>query len=450
MADKYSGSRLNEGLINKLKQKINNIEEEGKKNESAPDKSSLEKLTITKADGSSEDIYVTAKDKEAYDKINYVKEILDFGEFELSQVYDLVGGKIKSNGTSSAFRLYLPVVEAPSLVERIINSGISEVIDIEFPQEFYRLHSYFKDDEAKLPESDMEVPRPKKGDETIEEYEQFLEEEYKKHGIEKTQDAGTNWRMPYPHEKVDYKKELDLGKGGKKSKAGITKVEDQNKSGYYPVYVEEQKKVKGRHRRTGAGRHKVTGSRVSSILGTSKNFIQNLLKARVVNLGISKYFIAGAAGFGVSTLLLSGGIPAALASAAIAAGAIKAIDMIKYSQPYKKRKKPEREAEPVEGIDEPITTTDTEESDLDLAELEAIRKEIEENLVQIKKLAAAYDVKRNQLIELKKDPDANKDAIERYENDIAQIIMDLKELSSSNDEILNAYMDSVNKKGRSL
>ena len=447
MADKYSGSKLNEGLLNKLKSKTDSIIEDGRRNESAPDKSSLEKLTITKEDGSTEEIYVTAKDKEVFGKINYIKEMLDFGEFEKSQLYDLPGGKITIGGNSSSFRMFLPVVDAPSIVGRIMDLKISEVIDIEFPQEFYRLNSYFKGPEAKMPDTDMEVPRPKKGDESIEEYEQFLEEEYKKHGIEKTPDSGTAWRMPYPHEKIDYKKELE--NKDKKTKPGISKVEDSNQSGYYPVYVEAQKKVKGKHKKAGAGRHKVTGSRVSTLLGTSKNFIQNLLKARLINLGISKYFIAAAAGVGISTLLLGGGVAAGLTAAAIGAGAMKAMDMIRYTVPRKKKPK----NKPITGTDEPITPGSDEpiiDEDIDLSELEAIRTEIEENLKLIKELAAKYDVKRKELQDLNLDPDTNAKAIEDHKAELADLVVQLKELSSNNEDIMNSYMERVNKKGRSL
>ncbi len=449
MADKYSGSELNRDLIKKLNESLNSIIEEGRQNAKAPDKSGLEKITLdNEEEGPIEDIYVSSKDQTAYNAIKYVKTVLDFGECELSQVYDLIGGSIKVGGTSSKFRLFLPTLEASSLVEKIISTKITEVLDIEFPQDFYRLNPYFKGDQAKLPDIDMEAPLPKKGNETNEEYEKRLEEEYKKHGIEKEADDGNKWRKPYPHERVNYKKELD--NKDKKTEPGISKLEDTNQSGYYQSYVKEQQRTNGNHTEATAGRHKVKGARVSTVLGTGKNFIQNLLKGRLVNLGISKYLIAGASGAAISTLLLGGGVITGFTAAAVAAGFVKAIDMVRYGTKFK-RKKPKTEPTPTEIEETPSTEeTEEEELDLDLDELEAIRMTIEENLVQINNYASAYQVKREELAALNEDPEANKEAIEQHKTDMADILIRLQELSGLNESIMTDYMNSVNKKGRSL
>lgn len=175
-------------------------------------------------------------DKEIYKGKLYLKEeikiiktldsildILSFGNQELEENELLCYGETNAT-TNDITKLYMEKAKQEELFE-LVNSNEAKLAGIKFPSVFGEY--------GEIPNTNGIIrPRPKSLLETIESYETYLEEYYKKHKIEKELDE-EGIRKPYPHELFTWSK-------GVASSPTDSNYREQT----YLDYVEEAKKKK--------------------------------------------------------------------------------------------------------------------------------------------------------------------------------------------------------------
>lgn len=193
---KISGKEKNYILIQKIEKEINKIlasSRHTEENENENYKSDVIEGNTT--------IRILNSDVERYKNLREIKEILNFAEKEEKDLYQFE-------------QVYLPKNSQEKLFELINNPEIN----IDFPNVFGEY--------GEIPNTNgVKCPRPKSMLESIEEYEEFLKNYYKKNGIEATYNED-GIRQPYPHEKFEWKKGT-----------ATLPLEENYKSSYYNNYV---------------------------------------------------------------------------------------------------------------------------------------------------------------------------------------------------------------------
>ncbi len=150
--------------------------------------------------------YVLESDYENYGAANDFRTLLEFrGTYANTQLYEIPGMKVGKK----VFPLIIPIEQAGVIAEKAHNIEKKlAFMGVKFPSQLYQLLPKYKGEN--LPGKDFPPPEPKVFSQTEAEYEKYLEEYYKAHGVDKSSDD-TAFRLPYPHERINY------GRGNKEN-----------------------------------------------------------------------------------------------------------------------------------------------------------------------------------------------------------------------------------------
>ncbi len=199
----FDADKINKVLFDTL---ANEIEEMCKKADRIAESGVTEGIKVIDPDLG---IRILESDDSKFDALVRLQEILKFKDVKENELYEFPGMKIKDTNMT----LYIPM----SKVEKVAEMGEyfeRELSDmrLKFPTQIYQ---FKKENKGKnLPGKDFPPPLPKTKEMTNDQYEKYLEEYYKDHGVTREKDA-TSFRRPYPHEKIDYQE-------GNKEKEGFT------------------------------------------------------------------------------------------------------------------------------------------------------------------------------------------------------------------------------------
>ena len=194
---KISGKEKNYKLIQKIEQEINKIITSSRYTEEN------EKENIKKTDVIENNITIRILDTdvEKYKMLKEIKDILIFEDKDDKELFQFE-------------QVFLP----KNSQERLFELTNSPEINIDFPNIFGEY--------GEIPNTNgVKCPRPKSMLESIEEYENYLKNYYKKNGIEATYNED-GVRQPFPHEKFEWKKGV-----------ATLPLTDNYKSDYYNNYL---------------------------------------------------------------------------------------------------------------------------------------------------------------------------------------------------------------------
>jgi len=161
----------------------------------------------TKAIDDTNAYYVLEADYERYCVANDFRTLFEFsGKYSEEELYEIPGMKVGEK----KFPLIIPISLAGKIAEKAHNIEKKlEFMGVKFPAQLYQLLPKYKGEN--LPGYDFPAPEPKRVSQTDDEYEKYLEEYYKTHGVSKSSD-GASFRNKYPHEQINYGKENKIDK----------------------------------------------------------------------------------------------------------------------------------------------------------------------------------------------------------------------------------------------
>jgi len=171
--------------------------------------------------------YIEDLDDEKFNALSLLRGLISLkNDMPANSLYDFPGLTI--NGQK--MHLVIPVTKAFEVADKakFLEEKLSEY-GLKFPAQLYQLRKENRG--QNLPGKDFPPPVPKTMDKSDAEYEKYLEEFYKAHGVSKVSD-GLAFRKPYDHEEIDY------GQANEK-KSGYTNE-------YYQDQLEKNAKGKGR------------------------------------------------------------------------------------------------------------------------------------------------------------------------------------------------------------
>ena len=146
-------------------------------------------------------------DEDKYNALNLLQELTDFDKTPANEIYEFPGMSL--NDETMKLRIPKGKVEKLAELGKRLESDLS-YIGLKFPTQLYQ---FTKENKGQnLPGKDFPAPLPKTVEMSNSEYETYLEEYYKTHGIEKEADEAA-FRRQYPHEKIDYSEANEEKKG---------------------------------------------------------------------------------------------------------------------------------------------------------------------------------------------------------------------------------------------
>ena len=199
----FDADKINKFLFDTL---ANEIEEMCNKADKIADSGVTEGIKVIDSDLG---IRILEADDAKFDALLRLQEILKFKDVKENELYEFPGMKLKGTNIT----LYVPIKKVEKVAEmgEYFEKELSD-IGLKFPTQIYQ---FKKENKGKnLPGKDFPPPVPKTKEMTSEQYEKYLEEYYKGHGIVKEEDV-TSFRRPYTHEKINYQE-------GNKEKDGFT------------------------------------------------------------------------------------------------------------------------------------------------------------------------------------------------------------------------------------
>ena len=220
-----NGKELNKQIIEDIKKRIKRLFE------TAKPLAELENAeeSVDKID---DENYVKKEDKEEYDILMTLLQYLEFEKEKDEDVYEFKGVEYKTESDSKKTTIYVKKENAITLsklatkYEDVLRRSNSKPDDkkmsIKFPIELLSL----KYSDQNMPGLDYKAPEPKLASQSNQDYEDGLNTYYESHGITREADEVTEFRKPYPHEKINYRKDTPE----------ITNVAT---NGYYSSIVEE-------------------------------------------------------------------------------------------------------------------------------------------------------------------------------------------------------------------
>lgn len=220
-----NGKELNKQIIEDIKKRIKRLFE------TAKPLAELENAeeSVDKID---DENYVKKEDREEYDILMTLLQYLDFEKENAEDVYEFKGVEYKTESDSKKTTIYVKKENAITLsklatkYEDVLRRSNSKPDDkkmsIKFPIELLSL----KYSDQNMPGLDYKAPEPKLASQSNQDYEDGLNTYYESHGITREADEVTEFRKPYPHEKINYRKDTPE----------ITNVAT---NGYYSSMVEE-------------------------------------------------------------------------------------------------------------------------------------------------------------------------------------------------------------------
>ena len=145
--------------------------------------------------------YIEDADEDKYNALNLLYSLISIKEeLPAHSLYEFPG--LTMNGQK--MKLVIPVTKAFEMADKAkyLEEKLSDY-GLKFPAQLYQLSSAYRG--KTMPGKDFPPPVPKTMDKSDAEYEKYVEEFYKAHGIEKVSD-GLAFRKPYEHEQIDYSK----------------------------------------------------------------------------------------------------------------------------------------------------------------------------------------------------------------------------------------------------
>ena len=253
-------------------------------------------------------------DEDKYNALNLFQELTDFEKTGTNQLYEFPGMSIGGITT----KLILPKGKFQKIAElgKRLEEDLS-FIGLKLPSQIYQ---FTKENFGKnLPGKDFPAPEPKTVEMSNDDYEAYLEEYYKTHGIEKEEDEAA-FRRKYPHEKIDYRE-------------GLKEKKDFSNE-YYTEQVAEHAKGKGETIKAPiAEKLRVFARSIKRPnIFDAEDRVEGTKKWQKVESFVIKT-AAIAAGLGVAGILISYN-PGFLALGAFAAG----FALVRYVQKRRKRK----------------------------------------------------------------------------------------------------------------
>ena len=149
--------------------------------------------------------YIVNQDEEKYNALQLFQSIINYsGELPVDKLYVIPGAVFGNGDTLATHPLVLPMAKLEELADKAeyLEDKLRDY-GLKFPSELFRFTK--KNKGKNLPDRDFPAPEPRRMDQTPDEYEAYLEEYYKNHGVTKKED-GLAFRHPYDHEKIDYRK----------------------------------------------------------------------------------------------------------------------------------------------------------------------------------------------------------------------------------------------------
>ena len=192
----YDTSKVNKKINERINKEIEKMFDAGK---TAHELSA--KADIKDIDGIGK--YILADDEEKYDALQRLSELIRFKNVPANELFKIDGLKMNVDGKEVAMPLVLPLSKFEVLSEQAeyLEKKLKD-FNLKFPSELFRFQKRYK--KENLPGKDYPPPKPQQFEMSDEDYEKYLETYYKNHGVEKKED-GIAFRMPYPHEKIDYR-----------------------------------------------------------------------------------------------------------------------------------------------------------------------------------------------------------------------------------------------------
>jgi len=354
---KFSTNSANPTLISIIRDKLNEMLAAGK--------ISFENLGAEGVKEVGRNAYIDEQDEEKYNAMRLLQSFIYFkNDMDASVLYEFSG--FSMNGQK--MRLVVPIVKASELADKAkyIEETLSDY-GVKFPTQLYQLS---KENRGKnLPGKDFPPPIPKTMDTTDEQYEKYLEEFYKQHGVEKKSD-GLAFRVPYPHEQVEYGTTNDFNPGYMNEQYR-EQLEIHAKGKGKTISAPVGEKLKVRIKSLADPELKAEGDKVKSSIKWQK-IKSNVLKVAAVGAGV----------VGATVLLNANPIGLAMLGTAVGIGAlaryvrnkyrkkkieaqVKAEAELKERQAENRKKREEEKAkekakeEPTAGVKPPVSTTTT-------------------------------------------------------------------------------------------
>ena len=147
--------------------------------------------------------HILNTDEEKYSAIQLLETIFNFKGVAINEVYKIRGVKMQVDGREVSFPICLPMSKLEALADKasFLESKLSDM-GLKFPAQLFQFQSKYKG--QNLPGRDFPPPKPQPLEMSDEDYEKYLEQHYKSHGVEKVSD-GAAFRQPYPNEKINYR-----------------------------------------------------------------------------------------------------------------------------------------------------------------------------------------------------------------------------------------------------
>jgi len=160
------------------------------------------------------DKYILASDENRYNILMQIKMLIDISKNEKQDIYVFKLLEItKDNNLTITDNLYLKKNTIKEFTNYVIeNEKYLNTKDfiVSFPTELYKYQKEYDKYNLTIPGKNFQFPLPQNINQSSEEYELYLEDYYKKHDTIKKIDQTGKFRLPYPHEQINFKKNYKI------------------------------------------------------------------------------------------------------------------------------------------------------------------------------------------------------------------------------------------------
>lgn len=163
--------------------------------------------------------FIRTEDEDKYKAIYELKNYLEFNTFKIDETYEIPG--IEIQGEREKISLYIKKDDISKIADKA--EEFEKLLGIKLPSQIYQCKTKYATE--KIPGTNLDIPRPKLMSETTEQYEEYLSALYSKENIDPEPTPDSIGRMPYLHEKVEYRT--------------ANTIKDQYVSEYYTHYIKE-------------------------------------------------------------------------------------------------------------------------------------------------------------------------------------------------------------------